>query len=511
MDSKYKTNIKSFFKDISKKKLSKQKFENKKVEFARKYKLKKLPLTSDILNIIKSKTIPSFLITKPSRTKSGVTVVAIMTKPASCPGKCIYCPNSKKVPRSYTGFEPATMRAIRNKFDAYKQVKDRLKQFSSIGHPINKLELIIMGGTFPSTTKKYQKSFIIKMYQAITESKSNNLEYLKKKAMFSEKRIVGLTFETRPDYCNKEIIKELLDFGGTRVEIGIQIADDDVLKFVNRGHGTKEIIQATKDLKDAGFKVLYHVMLGLPKSNYKNDLNKFKELFTNPNYCPDMLKIYPCLVTKNTVIEDMLYKEEYNPYDDNTAIKLIADMKEIVPKWVRIMRIQRDIPSTKIIAGVKKSNLRQLVEQELKNRNKKCNCIRCSEPRDIEINIEPNSYKIKKIKYLASKGQEYFIYAEKDSYLLGFIRLRFPNKPYIKEITNKTAIIRELHVYGKTTEFKNKNIQHSGIGKELLKIAEKIVLKNNYNKISIISGVGVREYYEKQGYFLDNNYMSKKL
>jgi elongator complex protein 3 len=509
MNSKYIQNIKMFFKDINNKDLTKQQFENKKVEFAKKYHLKKLPLTSDILNSITTTNIPSFLVTKPSRTKSGVTVIAIMIKPHHCPGKCIYCPNSKKAPKSYTGFEPAAMRAIRNNFDAYKQIKDRLKQFTSIGHPTNKLEVIIMGGTFPATTQNYQNKFITDMYQAITDSKSKNLEFLKKKAMYSEKRIVGLTFETRPDYCDDKIITQFLNYGGTRVEIGVQIADDKVLKFVDRGHGIKEIIDTTRNLKDAGFKVLYHVMLGLPSSNYKNDLKRFKELFANPDYCPDMLKIYPCLVTKDTIIEKMLYKGEYTPYDTNIAIKLIADMKEFVPKWVRIMRIQRDIPTTQIIAGVYKSNLRQLVEKELISRNKKCNCIRCSEPRDKDVDIK--DYKIKKIKYSASKGTEYFIYAEKENYLLGFIRLRFPYQPFIKEINNKTTLVRELHVYGQSTKFKSKNIQHTGIGKKLLKIAEEISLKNDFNKISVISGIGVREYYKKQGYYLDNNYMSKTL
>lgn len=511
MDEIYKKRISNFFKNCESSKLTKQQFEAKKVKFAKKYGLKKIPLTSDIFLALKNTKPPEFLITKPGRTQSGVTIVAIMTRPGDCPGNCIYCPTWKNAPKSYTGFEPASMRAKRNDFDPRAQIKDRLKQLKSTGHPINKIELIVMGGTFPATPKDYQEYFVKSILQEITNSKitDNNLNDLKKKAMRSKNRIVGITFETRPDYCNKQTIKRLLDYGGTRVELGAQIADDDVLKAVNRGHGVKEIIKATKELKDAGFKVLYHIMLGLPESDYKKDLESFKKLFENPNFRPDMIKIYPCLVISGTKLEKMYYSKKYNPYSLEKTIELIADIKEIVPRWVRIMRIQRDIPATKIIAGVKKSNLRQLVEKELHSRGKVCNCIRCKEPKDHLKDI--SGYKIKIEEYLASGGKEIFIYAEKNSYLLGFIRLRFPNNPYIKQITKKTAIIRELHVYGQTTNFDDKNIQHMGVGKKLLKEAEKITKKEKYNRIVIISGIGVREYYKKQGYFLSEPYMIKNL
>jgi elongator complex protein 3 len=222
-----------------------------------------------------------------------------------------------------------------------------------------------------------------------------------------------------------------------------------------------------------------------------------------------MIKIYPCLVTKGTKIEEMLYNGEYTPYTTKQGIQLIADMKEHVPKWVRIMRVQRDIPATKIIAGVQKSNLRQLIHKELEARGKKCNCIRCCEAKDHLKNYK--NYKIKVIEYKASKGKEFFIYAEKEGYLLGFIRLRFPYKPFIACIKNGTSLVRELHVYGQSTEFHKKNIQHIGIGKKLLKKAEEISKQNKYEKISVISGVGVREYYKKQGYYLDEPYMSKNI
>jgi elongator complex protein 3 len=508
MDQKTKQKLKDFFKNIDLKKIEYRELQRLKSDFAKKYKLPKLILTSDILNTLKINKPTKTFVTKPSRTLSGVTIISVMTKPDKCPGNCIFCPNFKNTPKSYTGFEPASMRGKLNNFDPYKQIKDRIKQLEAIGHPTNKLELIIMGGTFPATSKKYQTEFMIKTFQAIANSKEKNLEKLKKKLETSKKRIVGITFETRPDYCDEEIIKGLLEFGGTRVEIGAQTTDDAVHLFIKRGHGTKEIIEATQKLKDSGFKVLYHMMIGLPGSTIKKDFKSFKEIFTNQKYCPDMIKIYPCLVTENTVLEKMYYSQKYIPYTEKQVIKLIADVKEIVPKWVRIMRVQRDIPATKILAGITKSNLRELVFKELENRNKKCNCIRCSEPRGKKITN--TDYKIKKIKYNASFGTEYFIYAENENFLLGFIRLRIPYKPFITEITKSTGIIRELHVYGQATEFNEQKIQHTGVGKKLLNFAEEIAKKENMTSIAIISGIGVREYYKKQGYFLKGNYMFKK-
>ncbi|MFA5745368.1 MAG: tRNA uridine(34) 5-carboxymethylaminomethyl modification radical SAM/GNAT enzyme Elp3 [archaeon] len=511
MDELYKKKIAKFFKNCATQKMSKQQFEVKKIQFSKKYALKKMPLTSDIFFALGITNPPEFLITKPGRTQSGVTIVAIMTRPGDCPGKCIYCPNWANAPRSYTGFEPASMRAKRNNFDPRAQIKDRLKQLEATGHPINKIELIVMGGTFPATEKKYQDEFIKSVLQEITNSKETekDLNKLKKKAMISKNRIVGITFETRPDFCDKETIERLLNFGGTRVEIGAQIINNKVLKFINRGHDVKEIIRATKELKDAGFKVLYHVMLGLPGSDYKKDLDSFKKIFNNPDFCPDMIKIYPCLVIGGTKLEKMYYSGEYKEYTFDKTVKLIADIKEITPKWVRIMRIQRDIPATKIIAGIKKSNLRQYVENELKIRGTKCNCIRCNEPKGQLANIK--GYKIEKEEYLASDGKELFISANKEGYLLGFIRLRFPACPFIKQIDKKTAIIRELHVYGQTTHFDDKNIQHRGIGKKLLKEAEKQAKIEGFTKIVIISGIGVREYYKNQGYKLSEPYMIKNV
>ncbi len=498
-----------FFKDINQNKITAKELQTLKIAFSKENKLKGIPLTSDILAALKIKRPSKTLITKPHRTESGVTVIAVMTRPEACPGKCIYCPSYKDAPKSYTGFEPAAMRGKLNFYDPKKQIRDRLKQLEATGHPTNKLEVIIMGGTFPATDIKYQKEFVRGIYQEITGSKEEDISKLQKIAMKSKRRMVGLTFETRPDFCNEKEIRRMLEFGGTRVEIGVQTVYDDIFKKIKRGHGIKEVIEATRKLKDSGLKVLYHMMIGLPGSNIKKDQEAFKEIFRNQAYCPDMIKIYPCLVTKYTKLEKMYYSGEYKIYDDEKLIKLIADIKEIVPSWVRIMRIQRDIPATKIIAGAKKSNLRELVKKELMIRGTKCDCIRCKEPEGKIINI--NKYEIKKVRYNASDGDELFISAETNNHLLGFIRLRFPKKPFIKEIDKKTSIVRELHVYGEATNFDDKNIQHRGIGKKLLKIAEDISKDNKFEKIAVISGVGVREYYKKQGYKLIGTYMIREL
>lgn len=509
MDKKTKQKLKEFFKDIDLNTIKYKDLQLLKARFAKENFLKKLPLSSDILLALNIKPPTKTFLTKPVRTLSGVAIVAVMAKTDVCPGKCIYCPSFENIPKSYTGFEPASMRGKLNNYDAYKQITERINQLSVIGHSTNKIELIVMGGTFPATPVDYQKRFMTKAFQAITNSNSKDINVLKKKLMYSKKRVVGITFETRPDYCDEKIIKKFLEFGGTRVELGVQTIFDDIHDLVKRGHGIKEIKEATKKLKDSGFKVLYHMMIGLPFSTLEKDFEAFKEIFTNPDYAPDMIKIYPCLVIPNTELEKMYYAGKYHPYTQKEVINLIADIKELVPKWVRIMRVQRDIPATKIIAGITKSNLRELVFKELKKRNKTCACIRCSEPR--EKFTKAGRYSIKKIKYLASNGKEYFVYAEREGFLLGFIRLRIPDAPFIKEITKKTGIVRELHVYGRVAEFEDKKIQHRGIGKKLLKIAENIAVSENMNKMAVISGIGVREYYKKQGYVLQGDYMVKDL
>jgi len=463
----------------------------------------KLPLNSDILAAAtpeQRKELIKFLKTKPTRTISGVSIIAIMTPPQPCPGRCIYCPQGDNAPKSYTGFEPAAMRAQLNDFDPYKQVQNRLGQLNATGHDTSKNELIIMGGTFPSFSWKEQKDFIKNAFDGFNNKKSKDLKEAQKINETAENRVIGLTIETRPDWIFPE---KFIELGATRVELGVQSTSDKILKGVCRGNTVKQVADATKELKDHAFKILYHIMPGLPGSTFNSDIKMFKTLFEDERFKPDMLKIYPTLVIKGTKLYDMWKKGEYKPVDENYMIKLLKEIYKLCPKWIRIMRVQRDIPAQYIEAGPKKANLRQEVLRTLKSSNE----IRFREAGHSQISrkITPKNIEITVEKYKASEGDEYFISAEdvKQDILLGFCRLRIAKR--------KEALIRELHVYGLVTPIgKEGNIQHVGWGKKLLEKAEEIA-KQNKQEIIIISGVGVREYYKKFGYKLKQGYMWKSL
>jgi elongator complex protein 3 len=451
-----------------------------------------------------------------------VTPVAIMPKPFPCPGKCTYCPQGENAPKSYTGFEPATMRAIKSNYDAKTQIQTRLMQYESLGQPNQKCDLIIMGGTFLAIPLDYQYQFIKECYDAFNNKESKSLEEAKKINETAKHRVIGLTIETRPDWCKKIHIDRMLEFGATRVELGVQSLDDNVLRKVQRGHGQKEVIKATALLKDSAFKVCYHFMPGL-YADRKKDIDMLKKIFADERYRPDMLKIYPCLVMPNTKLYEEYKKGEFEPIDTQEAVERIARATKYFPPWVRIMRMQRDIPANKIQAGVKAGNLHQLVIEWLEKRNQKCRCIRCreifsAERKNKKIDLKNLEFEIIIRKYKASEGWEYFISYENKEYdlLAGFIRLRFPKQPYRKEIDLNTALIRELHIYGSELEIgrkmiSNSAIQHKGLGQSLLKKAEEIALKNKKEKMIILSGVGVREYYKKFGYKLEGPYMAKNL
>ena len=487
-----------------------QQLENEKIAFAKNHMLLKIPKNAEIIAECNDKKIIKFLQMKPTRTQSGVANIAVMWMPAkagikkdelrssyaSCPGKCIYCPQKDNVPKSYTGTEPTTMRAIRNKFDPYEQIKNRLKQLKATGHPTDKCELIIMGGTFLSTPKEFQDNFVKRCLDAFNEKASRGLSKAQKLNEKAKHRCVGLTIETRADYCKKEHIEQMLKLGCTRVEIGLQSTDDKILKKIRRGHGTKENIEAIKLLKEAGLKVCAHFMpglTGLNKLDIKKELLLFKELFKNPDYRPDELKIYPCLVIKGTELYELWKKKKYQPLNKEQMVLLLKKIKKAVPRYVRIKRIMRDISEKEVVAGPGITNLRQLAAAQ-------CNCIRCREVK----NKIPEKVTMQKIVYTASGGKEIFLSYEdrKNDLLLGFLRLRIDND----------AKVRELHVYGPSAEIGKKGkIQHKGYGKKLLKESEKIAKKEGKKEIYVTSGIGVREYYRKLGYMQKGFYMVKKL
>ena len=523
--------------------IDEQQLNRAKKDVSKRYHLPSLPRNGDIIGQgtpEEQAVTKEFLRRKPVRTISGVAVIAVMTSPAPCPhGVCLPCPGGPnsvfKSPQSYMGKEPAAMRAIRHGFDPYMQVHSRLTQLKEIGHDVEKVELIVMGGTFSARSLDYQEWFTKRCLEAMNDFTGTEwrekaasigttvpyipLEEVQKANETAAIRNVGITFETRPDWTREEHVDEFLRLGGTKVEIGVQSVYDFVLTRMQRGHGVAEIVDANRVLRDSAFKVGFHMMPHLPGMNTERDLKGFKKLFEDPHFMPDYLKIYPTLVTEGTPLYRLWEAGEYEALADEEAVDLIADIKAVLPKWVRLQRIQRDIPAQQIFAGVKKSNIRQLAEERLKERGGKCHCIRCREvghnilkgkqvhEKDIELTVET---------YEACGGKEHFIAFEDltADVLIGFTRLRFPASPHRPELEN-AALIRELHVYGSMVPVgkgaKGADWQHRGYGKELLEHAEEIAYDAGYRKLSIISGIGAREYYRKFGYALEGRYMSKNL
>ena len=497
----------------------------------------------------RSQKFEAILQSRKIRTQSGVAIIAVLTKAYRCPGKCLYCPTEKDMPKSYLSNEPAVMRAISANFDPYRQVQDRLKSLAINGHQTDKIELIVMGGTFSFLPKNYQLKFITDCFRACNDyprksktddSRSADKLLIKeqKKNEKTKHRIVGLTLETRPDYIDEKEIVNFRKLGCTRVELGVQSIFDEVLKKNRRGHGVSETIRATKLLKNAGFKINYHLMPGLPGSTVKKDFAMFGEIFSNPDFQPDMLKIYPTVVIKNSALYGVWKKGKYDALTDKQFEKLILQIKnEAIPPYVRIARLVRDVPATSIVAGPIVSNLRQLIAHK-----SKCRCIRCREV-GTDYDIKEKII-LDRIDYRASDGKEIFLqYVSPDKKkLFALLRLRIPdchsrengnpvgkikfisldsrlrgNDKLYKSLPalKEAAIIREVHTYGKIAEIDtvSKNSpQHIGLGKKLMAEAEKIAKREfGFTKIVVISGVGVRGYYRKLGYRKKETYMVKDI
>lgn len=456
------------------------------------------------------------LVKKPIRTLSGVAIVAVMAKPGKCPGKCIYCPQGEDAPKSYTGKEPAARRAKMFYYDPFVQVTKRLEQLEAVGHNTDKVELIVMGGTFPSYSKSQQVFFIRRCFDALNGINSRTLKAAQKINETAKLRCVGLTIETRPDFCKKEHIDAMLELGATRVELGVQTLSDAIYKKIKRGHSVSDVAEATQLMKDSGLKVVYHMMPGLFQ-NPKEDIAMFKKLFSNPDFRPDMLKIYPTLVVQGTGLFDLWKSGKYHPLENDGAAELVSRIKESVPHYCRIMRVQRDIPAGEIAAGATAGNLREMAAAKLASRGKKCKCIRCREIGHTNIKQGAlNDVAQFCEKYSASEGTEYFISLEgkKREALYGYLRLRIPAKPFRVELLGKTSVVRELKVFGTSVPIGEKQtgaIQHKGLGKRLMKIAEDLSKKEGREKIIVIAAVGTRDYYRALGYSDDGEYVSKNL
>ncbi|MEN9626706.1 MAG: hypothetical protein RL557_1034 [archaeon] len=455
---------------------------------------------------------------KPAKTLAGVTPITVVVNPRKCDhGTCIYCPGGKKVPQSYTDKSPAVMRALMLDYDPHQQVTVRLKAFQAMHHPTDKIELIILGGTFMQYPKKYRDGFIKACYDGLNECSSKNLQEAKKINETAQHRCVALCIENRPDNCSEKEIREMLEYGTTRVEIGVQMPDDESYKKTNRGHTVQDVIDASQKLRDAGFKLGYHIMPGLPYSTKEKDMELFKEIFANPAYRPEQLKIYPCQVIQDSPLEKMYQRINFIPYNEEETREILQEMTLLIPEYCRTMRVMREIPPERLVKGITRIDIRRDVEKNLRDKKSSVKEIRMRElgfSSQFNKHIDENLH-LKITEYEASRGKEFFLqFVNKDNILFGLLRMRFPFQPSIHSLKG-VAIIRELHVYGQALKIgeQGKKGQHTGIGKKLMKEAEIIAKKKGYKKIAVISGVGVREYYKKLGYTIDDEgiYMVKEL
>jgi len=496
---------------------TKEELEELRMDIAKRFKLVKVPSNVDINNMIDNEIrerLKDLLIKKPTRTISGVTVVAIMTSPYSCPhGRCTYCPGGVEVPspQSYTGYEPAALRGKQNNYDPYLQTKNRLEQLSRIGHPTDKIDLIIMGGTFTARDENYQKSFIKGALDAMNGFISDSLEVSILENEKARSRCIGLTVETRPDWFYEKEIDLALSYGTTKVELGVQSTYDDVYDQTLRGHRVQDVIRSTQLSKDAGFKVLYHIMPGLSGPDMDSDLATFRRIFDNENFRPDMLKIYPTLVVQGTKYYENYISGKYRSYETEEAVELISEYFRWIPNYVRIHRIQRDIPVYKIVQGVKRSDIHDLAIKRALEKGIEIKEIRYREIgryKDIAGKVS-----IEITRYNASGGQEFFIEAVDEKYrILSFIRLRFPSDKSHRHEMLDSSIIREIKTFGVEAKIGERgDVQHRGFGRKLLEEAERITSEEGYKKINVISGIGVREYFRKWGYERFGPYMSKLL
>jgi len=458
------------------------------------------------------------IVRKPTRSLSGVAVVAVMTAPARCPhGRCTYCPGGleHRTPQSYTGEEPSALRGAQFRYDAEAIVRHRLASLDETGHATSKVEVIVMGGTFPARPRTYQRSVLKGVYDGLNGGRSPSLAEAQERNAVGEHRMVGLTVETRPDWCDGRVLPFLLDAGVTRVEVGVECLDDAVLERVGRAHQVADVVRASRAARDRGLKVGYHMMLGLPGMDPAADLAGFRRLWSEPEFRPDFLKIYPTLVLPGTALHADWLEGRYAPYDTSTAAALLAALKRELPPWVRVHRIQRDIPARLIAAGVRTSNLRQLALERLASVGERCRCLRCREP-GRGATPPAAEFVPQRVDYPAASGREAFLSFEHPSTdrCAAYLRLRFPGGP--GEGVLPDPVVRELKVVGReipvgASPTRAEAYQHRGLGNRLLQEAEALARGGGYRRLFVTSAVGVREYYRARGYVREGPYVAKSL
>ena len=455
---------------------------------------------------------------KPSRTLSGVATVAVMTAPARCPhGRCTYCPGGVEngSPQSYTGEEPSALRGAQFHWDARAIARHRVATLEEIGHPTSKVEVIVMGGTFPARPRSYQEEVLRGVYDGLNGTLSTSLADAQARNETAEHRVVGLTVETRPDWCDERVLPFLLDAGVTRVEIGVECLHDDVLAAVGRAHASGDVVRATQQARDRGLKVCYHLMLGLPGMDPASDLADFARLWDDDAFRPDLLKVYPTLVLPGTPLFEDWRAGRYAPYETGQAVELLARMKRILPPWVRIQRIQRDIPARLIAAGVRTSNLREKALERLRAEGAHCRCLRCREA-GRRATPPPEAFALTETTYSAGGGVERFFAWEDTTTdtVAGFLRLRFPSGRTPGGLDG--PVIRELKVVGTEVPVGQEGVrpseyQHRGFGRSLLEAAEEAARSQGYPTVYVMSAVGTREYYRRWGYERAGPHMAKRV
>ena len=458
---------------------------------------------------------------KPIRTLSGVTTITVLTKPHPCPGECIFCPSEEGLPQSYLSDEPGARRGVEHAFDPFTQVSSRLKALHEVGHPTDKIELLILGGSWTAYPASYREWYIRRCFEALNQENPNDdtgevsLADVQKTNSQARHRNVGLVVETRPDLITIENLVEMRRQGVTKMQLGIQSMDDRILQLNKRGHSAEEAEEAIRLVRAAGYKVVVHWMPNLLGATPQSDRKDFARLWREGGVNPDEMKIYPCQLLRNAELYQYWERGEYRPYEEQELIDLLADIKPTVPRFCRINRVIRDIPSNHVVEGNRNTSLRQDVDQEMKKRGSSCQCIRCREIR--KGKIDDRNLVLDDQVYKAGWAEEHFLsYNTQDDNILGFLRLSLPsaNHFFPVEELQDAAIIREVHVYGQSVELGGESsgsVQHRGLGSSLIEKAAEIALSKGYRKLTVISAVGTREYYAARGFTLTDLYMVRDL
>ncbi|MCL4333184.1 MAG: tRNA uridine(34) 5-carboxymethylaminomethyl modification radical SAM/GNAT enzyme Elp3 [Candidatus Thermoplasmatota archaeon] len=489
--------------------------EKMRLEVSKKFKLSRVVSNTDILLMLRNEERQRYselLTRKPTRTMSGVSVIAVMTSPFSCPhGRCTYCPGGVDFssPQSYTGFEPAAMRGRQNNYDSYLQTKNRLEQLKRIGHPTDKIDLIVMGGTFTARNEDYQRAFVKGSIDAMNGFVSRDLRTSILENESAKNRCIGLTVETRPDWFFEKELDLALDYGTTKVELGVQTVFNDIHRDTRRAHRISDVIRSTRTAKDAAFKILYHLMPGIGGIDEAADVKSLRRLFDDERLRPDMLKIYPALVVEGTQYYEAFKRGEYRSYESDEAVEVVSEYFKHIPNYVRIHRIQRDIPVYKIVQGVKRSDLHDLA---LKRALEKGYDIKEIRYREIGHSHKvTGKIEMKITNYFASRGTEKFLeFVDEEDKIIAFLRLRIPGENGGRNELMGRSLVREIKTFGKEARIDEEGeFQHQGYGRRLLREAEDITREMGLPGIAVISGIGVREYFRKNGYERLGPYMSK--